>query len=86
MLKAEKQAIICTLYTQHTPLQPFPTSHPHPCLHRTRTSEREGSYSTSQKQNKNRKKEQKEKKKKKPALFQETVVTRQGEQKPYGIK
>lgn len=24
MLKAEKQAIICTLYTQHTPLQPVP--------------------------------------------------------------
>lgn len=24
MLKAEKQAIICTLYTQHTPLQPPP--------------------------------------------------------------
>lgn len=28
MLKAEKQAIICTLYTQHTPLQPFPTPPP----------------------------------------------------------
>lgn len=48
MLKAEKQAIICTLYTQHTP-PTLPYLPPAPCLHRTRTSEREGSHSTSQK-------------------------------------
>lgn len=82
MLKAEKQAIICTLYTQHTPLQPFPTSHPHPCLHRTRTSEREGSYSTSQKQNKNRKKEQKEKKKKNLLCFKRQLWPDRGNKNP----
>lgn len=48
MLKAEKQAIICTLYTQHTPLQPFPTTRNPVCV----VPERRRSRSPSQERKK----------------------------------
>lgn len=69
MLKAEKQAIICTLYTQHTPLRPLPDLPLAPvCI----VPEREGSHSTSQK-----------KETKKPLLcFKRQFVTRRGNQNP----